>query len=142
MIKPGQTVEFKHTLGGVYNFTTAGESTYEIVPTREAATFTHLTPSGELVSLRADIADAHSATLKGELTPTAYVGAGAKRSSLSKRANSFVSCTSSEQSSLRTAAVNAQTYADSAYTYLTGISASTKCVARFLNCVEILIFRM
>lgn len=125
IIEPGQTVEFEHALGGVYNFTSAGESTYEVVPTREAYTFTHVNEAGELVSLRADIADGHSASLKGKLTPSSYVGAEAKRAALSKRAHSFVGCSSSRETLLNTAAVNAQTYADSAYTYLTGISAST-----------------
>lgn len=74
----------------MYNFTAAGESTYEVVPTREAYTFTHVNEAGELVSLRADIADGHSASLKGKLTPTSYVGVEAKRAALSKRAHSFV----------------------------------------------------
>jgi hypothetical protein len=105
VIEPG------HTLGDVYSFTTTGESTYEVAPTREAATFTHVSTSGELVSLRADIADAHSPTLKGKLKPA---GASTERSSPSKRVNSFISCTSSEQRSLRTTAVKAQIYADNA----------------------------
>ena len=128
VIGPGHTVGFSHSLGGMYDFMVAGE--YDVVPTREAATFTHVTASGELISLRADIADAyHSAILKGKFTPTAYTGGGMNPSSLNKRANTFHSCDSAQQSAVGTAVVNAQTYADNAYTYLAGISATTVYVS-------------
>lgn len=128
-------MEFEHVLGGVYDFTNTGAGAYEIVPTREASTFTHVADSGELASLRANIADAHSATLKGKLTPTAYVGAGVKRSSpsLGRRVNTFYGCSSTQQSDLRKAAANAQTYADTSYAYLTAILLSTPYVSPLLK---------
>ena len=133
VIEPGKTAEFKHPLGGVYNFTTGGVSVYEVSPTNGSVTFTHVTPSGELVSLRADVSGVHSVNLKGKLVPTEYVGASAKPPSLNKREHNFVSCSSDQQSDLETAAVDAQTYADGAFTYLDGISDSTTCVARSLD---------
>lgn len=88
MIKPGQTLEFEHVLGGVYNFTTAGASTYEVVPTNDATLFTQLTPAGEIKSIRAEVPQAHSATLAGSLVPTSYVSAK-RATGLSKRAHAF-----------------------------------------------------
>jgi peptidyl-Lys metalloendopeptidase len=125
-------VEFEHVLGGVYNFTTTGAGAYEIVSTPEASTFTHVTASGELVSLHADIVDSHSATLNGKLTTAAYVGPSAKRSRLSGR-DFFVGCSSSRQSILTAAATNAQTYANNAYKYLARISGSTTYVSGSLK---------
>jgi hypothetical protein len=126
-------VEFEHVLGGVYDFTTTGAGVYEIVPTREASTFTHVTIFGELVSLHADIADVHSATLTGNLTTAASVGTSAKRTPLCAQTNSFVGCSSSQRRDLKMAAVNAQTYADNAYNYLINISAVTEYVSHSLK---------
>ena len=111
----------------MYNFTNGGPSTYKVTPTREAGTFTHVTASGELVSLRADIPDYYSATLTGKLVSPRYVGVNANPPSLDKRMNSFVSCTLSRQTSLKTAAGNAQTYANKAFIYL-ATTSSTTCV--------------
>ncbi|KAF8322710.1 peptidyl-Lys metalloendopeptidase [Clavulina sp. PMI_390] len=125
VIEPGKTVSFEHTLSGVYNFTTAGHSTYKIVPEDQATIFSTVDANGAISSLRATVADAHSATLSGTLVPSAYHGEAAKARGLAKRAHSFNGCSSSEQTALNTAATNAQTYADGAYNYLVGISAST-----------------
>ncbi|KAF8317606.1 zincin [Clavulina sp. PMI_390] len=125
VIEPGKAATFEHTLGGVYNFTAAGPSTYEIVPTTDATLFSFVDANGAISSIRADVADAHTATLAGSTVPSFYHGEVAKAAGLAKRAHSFNGCSSSEQSALNTAATNAQTYADGAYNYLTGISAST-----------------
>lgn len=120
----------------MYNFTTAGESTYEIILTREAITFTHVTTTGELISIRGDVTSGHSATLRGKLVPAEYVGDRVKRPLRNKRDNSFVSCSKDQKSALITAASNAQTYADQAYNYLTNLSHPTRCATRSVNSIE------
>lgn len=146
VMKPGETLKFEHALGRVYNFTSAGVNTYHILPTNDAILFTQLTPVGEIKSIRADVVGSHSATLSGSLSPTAYASDTAKSASLIKRVHSFngyapsevslhllpllmacnpLSCTSSQQAILNTAAVNAQTLAEAADSYLVGLSGST-----------------
>ena len=115
----------------MYKFRKGGPRTYKVTATREAGTFTHITASGKLVSLRADIPDDYSATLKGNLVASRafrYVGGKANRPSLGKRVNSFVGCTWSQETSLTIAAGDAQVYANKTLTYLAGTNSSTTCV--------------
>ncbi|KAF8317605.1 deuterolysin M35 metalloprotease [Clavulina sp. PMI_390] len=124
VIEPGKTVSFEHNLGGVYNFTTAGPGDYEIVPTNDAILFSFIDANGAIGTIRADVTDGFHVTLSGSTKPSFYVGEETSVG-LVRRANSFTGCSSSEKAALKTAAQNAQTYADAAYRYLTRISAST-----------------
>ena len=94
-----------------YNFTASGEATYDIAAANKLQYVDPATNS--LVTIFADAADAaHTAAIAGEL-------AIARRSSntLGKRI-AYQSCTTSEKSTLVSAAAAAQTYANNAKAYV------------------------
>ncbi|KAJ7576899.1 peptidyl-Lys metalloendopeptidase [Mycena floridula] len=115
VLAPGESAQVEHDLSKAYNFTLSGESTYHI----EASNlFRYVDPvTQEAVPLYADSSVAHVAKLTGEL-------AVARRSNLKKRI-SYNACSSSEKSSLVTAAADATTYATNAHTYLVANTATT-----------------
>ena len=90
-------------VSAAYNFTTPGEGKYTV----EASNLFHYVDpaTSEAVEIRADN-EAHVASLTGTLAVT--------RPAISKRA-SYVSCSSSRQTALVSAASAAQTYAANAY---------------------------
>ncbi|KAJ6514614.1 peptidyl-Lys metalloendopeptidase [Mycena vulgaris] len=118
VLAPGASVEITHDLSKAYNFTASGEATYDIIASNKLQ---YVDPAtNALVTIFADAADAaHTAAISGELAIARRSG-----STLGKRI-AYQSCSSSEQSSLVSAAAAAQTYANNAKAYLTTNTAST-----------------
>ncbi|CAL1694054.1 unnamed protein product [Somion occarium] len=116
ILAPGQSVSLEHDLSSAYNFTSSGEGKYTV----EANNLFHIVDpaTNAPVALRAD-AEVHSAAITGTL-------AIARRSNtrLTKRAT-FTGCSSSQQSTLNTAASSAQSYAASSLSYLQQHTSST-----------------
>ncbi|KAJ7664774.1 peptidyl-Lys metalloendopeptidase [Mycena rosella] len=114
VLAPGASIEITHDLSKAYNFTTSGAATYDIAASNKLQ---YLDPAtNSLVTIFADAA-AHTASVSGEL-------AVARRSSLGKRI-AYQSCSTSEKSTLVSAAAAAQTYANNAKSYLTTTTATT-----------------
>ncbi|KAF8212821.1 peptidyl-Lys metalloendopeptidase [Mycena galopus ATCC 62051] len=109
VLAPGASISVTHDLSKAYNFTASGESTYDIVASNK---FQYVdAASNELVTIHANHADIHTAAVSGEL-------AVARRSSLGKRI-AYQGCSSSEKTTLVSAASAAQTYTNNAKSYLT-----------------------
>ncbi|KDQ16121.1 hypothetical protein BOTBODRAFT_157394 [Botryobasidium botryosum FD-172 SS1] len=117
-LAPGQSVTLQHDLAGRFNFSAAGAGAYHFSP---SSTFTAVSATGELTTVQADTVAAPTLHVSGKLAPSASLSPA---SSLGRRAT-FRSCSASQQSLINTAVSSAQTYADNAYNYLTGISSGT-----------------
>ncbi|KAF4622412.1 hypothetical protein D9613_009121 [Agrocybe pediades] len=117
-LKPGESIEVEHHLGHAYNFTLPGAGAYDIHANNR---FYIVNPDSSLSTVYADSA-AHSARLsgKGKLAIARETPAGI----LSKR-YTYKSCSSSQQSSIVSAAAGAETYAANAYSYLNSHTSST-----------------
>ena len=99
-------------MSAAYNFTQSGTGDYSIEPSN---LFTYVDADGTPKSLYATVEDVAEVKLSGNLaTPRVH----------NKRA-SFVSCSSTSQSQLSTAAANAQAYATDAFEYIKGIASGT-----------------
>ncbi|KAF7355924.1 Peptidyl-Lys metalloendopeptidase [Mycena venus] len=122
VLAPGASISVTHDLSKAYNFTASGESTYDIAASNK---FQYVdAETNELVTIHADHADTHTAAVSGEL-------AVSRRSSLGKRI-AYQSCSSSEKTTLVSAASAAQTYANNAKSYLTTqTTTSTRFVTWF-----------
>ncbi|PPR01230.1 hypothetical protein CVT24_005994 [Panaeolus cyanescens] len=116
VLAPGQSVEVEHSLAEAYNFTAPGEGAYDITANN---LFYVVDESSNIVPVYAQHdSNAHKAKLSGRLaTPR-------PNSTLAKRA-SFVSCSSTRQTQLNTAASSAQSYAALALSYLNSHTSST-----------------
>ncbi|KAF9529058.1 hypothetical protein CPB83DRAFT_765596 [Crepidotus variabilis] len=116
VIAPGQSVDVEHNLSEAYNFTTSGAGTYDIHANN---LFYVVGDDSTIQTVHADSATSHSAQISGPLAVA--------RSTVEKRAT-YNGCSSSQQSSLVSAASAAQSYAASAYSYANSHTSST---ARF-----------
>ncbi|TFK34427.1 deuterolysin M35 metalloprotease [Crucibulum laeve] len=112
ILAPGQQIKVEHNLAEAYNFTNSGAGAYSV----EARNLFYIVDSSsKVVPIYAD-AEAHTAKVSGTLSVT--------RPIISKRAT-FKGCTSSQQTSLNSAASAAQTYAANALSYLNSHTSST-----------------
>ncbi|KAJ7082332.1 hypothetical protein C8R44DRAFT_722421 [Mycena epipterygia] len=119
VLAPGASIEITHDLSKAYNFTASGASTYDIAAANKLQYID--AASNALVTIYADAADAaHTAALSGTLAVTRRSASP----SLGKRI-AYQSCSTSEKSTLVSAAAAAQSYANAAVTYLTANTAST-----------------
>lgn len=100
------------SVSAAYNFTQSGAGGYSIQPSN---LFTYVDSDGTPNNLLANVEDAASVELSGNLAVT-Y--------GYTKRA-SFNNCSSTMQSQADAAAVSAQDYAGSAYSYISDISSGT-----------------
>ncbi|KAG9081839.1 hypothetical protein FRC07_014400, partial [Ceratobasidium sp. 392] len=125
VLAPGQSVEIVHNLAGVYNFTHAGEGSYNF---GAANVFNYVDASGALKTIEAS-ANTHQFKIAGKLA----AGNG-YTPSLSKRAVTYTGCTSSQQPLVSAAATSAKLirsrsasnkYVSDTNTYLAGISSGT-----------------
>ncbi|KAG6873177.1 hypothetical protein C0995_001787 [Termitomyces sp. Mi166 len=110
VLAPGQSVEVEHNLSEAYAFAKEGE--YNIVSNNR---FYIVNAQKEAVPIYAT-AEAHTTTLTGKLAVPRFTQI--------KRAT-YDGCSSSEQSSLISAASGAQTYAANALSYLNSHTSST-----------------
>ncbi|KAK0463699.1 peptidyl-Lys metalloendopeptidase [Desarmillaria tabescens] len=114
VLSPGESVTVDHSLANAYNFTGSGETSYTIAP---STLFYYIdADTNELRTINAETAQKHSAKLSGTLAVA--------RRELDKRI-AYNSCSTSEQSTLVTAAAAAQTYAENAQAYLDENTSST-----------------
>ncbi|KAJ7082334.1 hypothetical protein C8R44DRAFT_894844 [Mycena epipterygia] len=105
-----------------YNFTNSGASTYDIAPANKLQ---YVDPTtNTLVTIHADAA--YTAALFGTLSVTHR----SVSSTLGKRI-AYQSCSTSEKSTLVSAAAQAQRYANAAVTYLTPNTASTTVLSHY-----------
>ena len=104
--------ESSPSVSAAYNFTRSGAGDYSIEP---SDLFTYVGADGTPRNLYATVEDVAGVKLSGNL---AVSRAHDKRAS-------YASCSLSQQAQLMTAADNAQTYANGAFTYLKGISLGT-----------------
>ena len=100
-------------MGNAYNFTTSGAGTYTI---ESSNLFHHVDASGVPIEIRASVQDAVVSSVSGTL---AVVGPA-----LERRAT-YQSCTAARQTLLVSAASQAQSYASSAYSYISGVTSGT-----------------
>lgn len=107
-------------MGRAYNFTSTGVDSYEIEPRN---TFYLVGQTGEVSTIRANVASAHSARVSGKLVSAKL----APTPTLSRRAT-YVGCSTARQSQLVSAAAAAQSYAANAYSYM---SATTSARPRY-----------
>lgn len=119
VLAPGQSFELTHDLAGVYNFTTSGAGNYQF---SAANVFQYVGSDGQLNTIAAD-AQSHTLAVSGKLASSK--GRPVKRSGLQRRGISYNSCSSSEQSLIKTAASSSNTYVANASSYLSGISSGT-----------------
>ncbi|KAJ3502211.1 hypothetical protein NLJ89_g8991 [Agrocybe chaxingu] len=120
VLAPGQSVEVEHNLGAAYNFTLPGAGAYDI---HASNLFYIVNPDSSISTVYADSTTAHSARVSGKLAVA--------RPSLSKRAT-YVGCSSSQQTSLVSAASAAQSYASAALSYANShMSATTRYTTWF-----------
>jgi len=109
VLNPGASVDVTHDLSGAYNFTRTGAGDYSIKPSN---LFTYVDADGIPRGVLADIKSA-KVKLSGNLAVTRA----------HKKRASFVSCSSTRQTELNTAATNAVNYASDAYSYLVGLTS-------------------
>ncbi|KAF9523095.1 peptidyl-Lys metalloendopeptidase [Crepidotus variabilis] len=114
ILAPGQSIDVEHNLSEAYNFTTSGAGTYDIHPNN---LFYLVGDDSSIETVHADTASSHSSKVSGKL-------AVSRSSAVEKRAT-YKGCSSSQQSSLVSAASAAQSYAASAYSYANSISTGT-----------------
>ncbi|KAF9010206.1 peptidyl-Lys metalloendopeptidase [Cyathus striatus] len=113
VLAPGQSLTVEHDLSEAYNFTLPGAGKYSV----EASNLFYVVDdaTGDISTVYAD-AEAHTAVVSGTLAVA--------RRHIEKRAT-YNGCTSSEQTSLVSAAAGAKTYAANALSYLNSNTAST-----------------
>ncbi|KAI0697604.1 peptidyl-Lys metalloendopeptidase [Cytidiella melzeri] len=117
VLAPGEETTVEHDLSAAFNFTSTGPGSYSFAASTR---FYYVDPETSApVELFADHPEAHTADLSGKLAVT--------RPTKTKR-ETYNGCSSSEESSLVSAASAAQSYAAAAYTYTSTHTAST---ARF-----------
>jgi len=112
VLAPGQSVEVEHDLSAAYNFTAAGEGAYSF----EARNLFYLVDDSAKITPIYAQAEAHTARVSGKLAVT--------RPNVHRRA-AYNGCSSSQQSSLVSAASAAQSYASSALSYLQSHTSAT-----------------
>ncbi|KAF9529078.1 deuterolysin M35 metalloprotease [Crepidotus variabilis] len=113
VLAPGQSVNVKHNLYDAYDFTNSGTGIYNIQPKNR---FHIVEMDSTIKEASAHVTTNHSAILAGKLA--------VRRTLLEPRAT-YVGCSSSQQSALVLATSAAQSYASSAYPYLTSHTNST-----------------
>jgi len=118
VITPGQSVEFTHDLSRRYDFTTAGAGTFDF---HALDTFTHIDPTGNLVSLKA----AHSSPASVSITGSLDVVRVTPRSAKFARRAKFERCDAGQEAMIITAAGHAQVSADKAFAYLQSHTSAT-----------------
>lgn len=115
----GQSLEWTHNLGGVYNFSETGASTYTIAPAPFTEVFTNVLSNGTLSLVQAVTDTSYAVELTGNLAPANYAGQEHYRRAVFQR------CTPAQKTVLVRAYKNAQTYATSATSYLKKIKSGT-----------------
>ncbi|KAJ2933919.1 hypothetical protein H1R20_g3159, partial [Candolleomyces eurysporus] len=120
VLAPGASVRVQHDLGQAYNFTSTGVDNYEIEPRNN---FYLVNDKGEVSTIRARVASAHSARVSGKLVSSKLI----PTPTLSKRAT-YVGCSAARQTLLASAAAAAQSYAANSYSY---ISSTTSARPRY-----------
>ncbi|KAF7793438.1 hypothetical protein EIP86_004550 [Pleurotus ostreatoroseus] len=114
VLAPGQSVSIEHDLSTAYNFTSSGPGHYSFAAVNR---FHYVDPeTGEPVKVYAEQPQAHTAAVSGKLSVS--------RPSLARR-ETYNGCSSSEESSLVSAASAAQSYAASALSYTEAHTSST-----------------
>lgn len=114
VLSPGEAVTVDHALANAYNFTRSGETSYTIAP---STLFYYIdTDTNELMTLNAETTQKHTVELSGTLAIA--------RRELKKRIT-YDNCSTSEQSTLVSAAAAAQVYAEEAQAYLDKNTSST-----------------
>ncbi|KAH6906780.1 deuterolysin M35 metalloprotease, partial [Coprinopsis sp. MPI-PUGE-AT-0042] len=116
-LAPGESVSVAHDLGHAYDFTKPGAGQYTI-GARNSFMVVNADDSIEFVD--ATVGRKHNSRIAGKLR----VARPGVDDALDKRAT-FVSCSSTRQSQLNTAASSAQSYAASALSYANSISSGT-----------------
>ncbi|KAF9486346.1 deuterolysin M35 metalloprotease [Pholiota conissans] len=116
-LAPGASISVAHDLSQGYNFTTAGAGTFDFEADNS---FYIVKDNNEIELVHADTEAVHTASIVGNLV----IARRDEERSLSKRAT-YVSCSSTRQSQLVTAAASAETYAANAKSYLTSHTSST-----------------
>ncbi|KAI0639830.1 peptidyl-Lys metalloendopeptidase [Trametes polyzona] len=115
VLAPGESVSITHDLSAAYNFTLPGEGKYTVEPSN---LFHFVDPeTNEVREIRAET-ETHVAALKGKLAVTRPTP------TITKRAT-YNGCSSSQQSSLASAAPAAQSYAANARSYLASHTAAS-----------------
>lgn len=132
VIEPGQSLNFTHNFGGVYNFTDSGVTSYTVSPASPSLDFTHVGSNDTLSSIRAVVEnDVHAVKLTGNLTPKSYLDETAARS-FSKRGNTFASCTPDRVYLVNSAVLTAELMVYYTYYYLATLGyASPRWVTWF-----------
>ncbi|RXW21512.1 hypothetical protein EST38_g4321 [Candolleomyces aberdarensis] len=116
VLAPGASVRVQHDLGQAYNFTSTGVDNYEIEPRNN---FYLVNDKGEVSTIRARVASAHSARVSGKLVSSKLI----PTPTLSKRAT-YVGCSAARQTLLASAAAAAQSYAANSYSYISSTTAA------------------
>ncbi|KAG9118927.1 hypothetical protein FRC07_006296 [Ceratobasidium sp. 392] len=116
VLAPGQSVEIVHDLAGVYNFTRAGEGSYNF---GAANIFNYVDASGALKTIEATTST-HQFKIAGKLA----TGNG-HTPALSRRAVTYTGCTATQKTQVSAAATASNTYVAKVNTYLGGISSGT-----------------
>ncbi|KAG9119672.1 hypothetical protein FRC07_005190 [Ceratobasidium sp. 392] len=110
VLAPGQSVEIVHDLAGVYNFTRAGEGSYNF---GAANVFNYVDSSGALKTIEAST-KTHQFKLAGKL-----VAGNGHTPALSRRAVTYTGCSSTQQSQVSAAATESNKYVAGVNSYLT-----------------------
>lgn len=115
VLAPGQSVTIEHDLSKAYNFTLPGADKYTV----EASNLFHYVDpeTSEPVEIRAD-AETHVAAVSGKLAVVRPTPTSTKR-------ETYVGCSSSEQSAIVAAAPAAQSYVANALSYLQSHTAAS-----------------
>lgn len=116
-LAPGESVSVAHDLGHAYDFTKSGAGKYTIGARNS---FMVVNADDTVEYVEAQVGKTHRSRVSGKLRA---VRPGVD-DALDKRAT-FVSCSSTRQSQLNTAASSAQSYAASALSYANSISSGT-----------------
>ena len=107
VLAPGQSIDITHDLAAAYDFNATGAGAYTIEPSK---LFHYIDASGKVNEIYADVTEAHTTSLTGNLVSSKVQA----RSGLQKRA-SFVGCSATQQSQINAATPAAVTYATNAY---------------------------
>jgi peptidyl-Lys metalloendopeptidase len=111
------TILTKFSVSEAYNFTSSGEGRYSIEP---GTLFHYITKEKTIVPIYATLDSALATSLTGTLAVDHFVAPSAAN----KRAT-FTGCSTASQTTLIAAIKQANTYASSAYSYISGISTGT-----------------
>ncbi|KAG8716618.1 hypothetical protein FRC09_015482 [Ceratobasidium sp. 395] len=116
VLTPGQSLEITHSLAGVYNFTGAGEGSYNF---GAANVFQYLDASGALKTIEAST-NTHQFKIAGKLAAGAnYIPA------LSRRAVTYTGCTAAQQPQISAAATASNKYVSDVNAYCARNPAGT-----------------